>query len=127
MNIKIWDDKYRVKSDSYCYTLSEIGTREASGEQYEITIGYFSRIEHIFKEIAEREGRLNKCTSLNGYIKHLEEVNKKLEENLLKIEAVVGSKKSMERIMASLPDKLPEEIAEVGEEPDKPKRGRKKK
>lgn len=126
MNIKIWDDKYRVKSDSYCYTLSEIGTREASGEQYETTIGYFSRIEHVFKEITEREGRLNKCTSLNGYIKHLEEVNKKLEENLLKIEAVVGSKKSMERIMASLPDNLPDDVKDIGEE-DKPKKGRKKK
>lgn len=126
MNIKIWDDKYRIRSDSYCYTLSEIMTK-GDGEQYDSTVGYFSNIEHVFKDIVEREGRANKCTTLNGYIKHIEDVNKKLEENLLKIEAIVGSKKSMERIMSSLPDKLPEEIAEVGEESDKPKRGRKKK
>lgn len=126
MNIKIWDDKYRVKSDSYCYILSEIMTKE-DGTQYDATVGYFSNIGHIFKDIAEREGRDNKCTTLNGYIKHIEEVNKKLEENLLKIEAIVGTKKAMERIISSMPDKLPEEVAAIGEEIDKPKKSRKKK
>ena len=126
MNIKIWDDKYRIRSDSYCYTLSEITVKDG-GEESDSTVGYFSNIEHVFKDIVEREGRMNKCTTLNGYIKHIEAVNKMLEENLAKIEAIVGSKKAMERIMNSMPDKLPAEVAEIGEQADKPKRGRKKK
>lgn len=126
MNIKIWDDKYRIRSDSYCYTLSEIAVKD-DGEQYDSTIGYFSNIEHVFRDIVEREGRINKCTTLNGYIKHIEAVNKTLEENLAKIEAIVGSKKAMERIMNSMPDELTAEVAEIGEQADKPKRGRKKK
>lgn len=113
MNIKLWDDKYAIKSDPYCYRVVELKqktdeakkkTKKKAAEEevldeneYEFTIGYVNDIAHCFKLIVEKEGRANKCTSLNGYIKHLEEINKKLEENLNKFAVIVGGKEMVER------------------------------
>lgn len=96
MNIKVWDDKYVIKSDAYCYVLKEIKKKqpkddEETGQEvvengdgtYEITIAYPSTVANCFRYIVEAEGRDNRCTTLEGYVKHLEKINAKLEENLL--------------------------------------------
>lgn len=117
MNIKIWDDKYLIKSDSRCYKLLEVKESEKDNEtdETENVIGYYSTINHLFKGLAEREGRLNKCTTMEGYIRHLEKVNKKLEENLQVIATIVGVEESMERVMNCIADKLPDSIKNLGE------------
>lgn len=133
MNIKIWDDKYAIKSDPRQYRLIEIKEKvpgEDAGADadvnedgtYEIILGYYSSLASVFKGVVEREGRLNKCTTLEGYVKHIEKINKKLEENLLAIAAVVGKKESFKRVLAAMPDEIPESIAKLGE----PKKGTKK-
>jgi len=111
MNIKIWDDKYAIKSDARCYRLVELKENGEDPDNEEgFTIGYYSTIAALFKNLAEREERFNKCTTLDGYIKHIEKVNKKLEENLLAIAAIVGKKETLERILYSMPE-VPESIA----------------
>lgn len=113
MNIKVWDDKYIIKSDSYCYRVNEIkqkleseenldNVEESGNGEYEVTIGYVKNVAQCFRLIAEREGRQNKCTTLNGYIKHLEEVNKKLEENIKKFSVIVGGPEMVERAMLQI-------------------------
>lgn len=134
MNIKIWDDRYAIKSDSRQYKLIEIKEKlsgdEAGDETdinedgtYEIILGYYSSLTSVFKSIVEREGRLNKCTTLEGYVKHIEKINKKLEENLLAMATIVGKKESLKRIMEAMPDQIPKAVAELGE----PKKNNKKK
>lgn len=110
MNIKVWDDKYTIKSDSLCYKVSEIKqkinkeellddvTKSDNGE-YECIIGYVNNVAQCFKLIVEREGRMNKCTTLSGYIKHIEAINKKLEENIELFSRIVGGKEMVERAM----------------------------
>lgn len=133
MKIKIWDDKYMIKSDSYCYKLIELGEADKDEEDEEKedigkTVGYFGSIEDLFVSLSEREGRLNKCTTLNGYIKHIEAVNKKMEEILEQIKVLIGAKASIKRLMTAMPEDLPKEVENVGEESQKSKkRGRKKK
>ena len=102
MNSKIWDDKYVIKSDSRQYRLIEIKEKapdEDGGDvqtnedgTYEVNIGYYSTMAALFKGLVEREGRLNKCTTLEGYVKHIEKINKKLEENLMAIATTIGKK-----------------------------------
>ena len=132
MNIKIWDDKYVIKSDSRQYRLIEI-TEKAPDEDggdvqtnedgtYEVNIGYYSTMAALFKGLVEREGRLNKCTTLEGYVKHIEKINQKLEDNLMAIATTSGKKESFYRILDAMPDKIPESVAKLGEE----KKGKKK-
>lgn len=115
MNIKVWDDKYLIKSDPYCYKVAEIRKRtsedsdadaedtESDGDTYAINIGYVNSVAECFRLIVEKEGRQNQCTTLSGYIKHLENINKKLEENILLFEELVGGrenvKATLERIV----------------------------
>lgn len=109
MNIKVWDDKYTIRSDSNCYKIAEIKQKidnsdedmaeKNSNGDYEITVGYVNNIAQCFRLIVEREGRLNKCTTLNGYIKHLEEINKKLETNIKLFSKIVGGPEVVERAM----------------------------
>lgn len=131
MNIKIWDDRYVIKSDARQYRLIEV-KEKLSGEDaadadvnedgtYEIIIGYYGSLTSLFKGLVEREGRLNKCTTLEGYIRHIEKINKKIEENLLAMVNIIGKKESFKRIMEAMPDQIPESIAAIGE----PKKGKK--
>lgn len=95
MNIKVWDDRYIIKSDSLCYKLVEVKTRQGKDDEdiddavknedgtYETPVGYVDNIARCFKIIIEREGRKNKCTTLDGYIKHIEAIEKKLDEEIL--------------------------------------------
>lgn len=132
MNIKIWDDKYVIKSDARQYRLIEIKEKAPDEEcgdvqtnedgTYEVNIGYYSTMAALFRGIVEREGRLNKCTTLEGYVKHIEKINKKLEENLLAIAATIGKKESFKRILDAMPDKIPESVAKLGEEKKKGKK-----
>lgn len=117
MNIKVWDDKYTIKSDSYCYKVNEIkqklnndeipdSVEETKDGEYEITVGYVKNVAQCFRLIVEREGRQNKCTTLNGYIKHIEEINKKLEDNIKKFEKIVGGPEMVELAMLKVAGKL---------------------
>jgi len=120
MYIKVWDDKYVIKSDSYCYRVNEIkqklstedntdAVEQTKDGDYEVTVGYVKNVAQCFRLIVEREGRQNKCTTLNGYIKHLEEINKKLEENLKKFAVLVGGPEMVEQAMLKISGKLGEE------------------
>lgn len=104
MNIKVWDDKYVITSDKLCYTLKEIKTKQSKDDEegslevqankdgtYETAIAYHDTVAGCFRTIVEREGRQNKCTTLDGYIKHLNSVSDKLETNLKKFEKLVGA------------------------------------
>lgn len=140
MDIKVWDDKYIIRSDKRQYKLFEIKQRITDEEDnleateqnddgtYAVNVGYFPTLKYLFTAIAEREGRSNRCTTMEGYIKHLEKINKQLEKTLEQMQAVIGTEESLERIINKMGDKLPEHIANIGEE-EKPKskRGRKKK
>lgn len=140
MNISIWNDKYMIRSDRRQYKLVEIkqkvtdedGDAESVAQNddgtYEVNVGYFPTLKYLFLALAEREGRINRCTTLDGYIKHIEKVNKQLEETLMQIQAVIGVEESLQRIMNKMGDQLPEQVAKIGEE-EKPKtkRVRKKK
>lgn len=119
MNIKVWDDKYTIKSDSHCYRVSEIKTKlddeESAGDfskstdgTYEYTVGYVNTVADCFRLIVDREGRMNKCTTLNGYIKHIEAINKKLEENIRLFSNIVGGTQMIERAMKQF-------VSETGE------------
>lgn len=124
MNIKIWDDKYAIKSDSKCYRLIELKEGDEDIENEEgSTVGYFSTMSGLFRGVVEREGRLNKCSTLEGYVRHIEKVNKKLEENLLAIAAIVGKKEAFERVMNSIPEDIPDCITEL--KPEKKKKEKK--
>ena len=125
MNIKIWDDRYIIRSDARQYRLIEIKEKAPDEESddvqadengtYEVNIGYYSSMASLFRGLVEREGRLNKCTTLEGYVKHIEKINKKLEENLMSIAAMIGKKESFDRIMYAMPDKIPDSVAKIGE------------
>lgn len=112
MNVKVWDDKYVIKDDTHCYILKELKTKQPKdGEEidekvvanddgtYEITVGYPSTVAHAFSIIVEREGRNNRCTTMDGYIRHLKEIDAKLEENLRKFSAIVGGEEKVKDVM----------------------------
>ena len=135
MNIKIWNDKYLIKSDAKQYTLMELKDKppsddtpadavESGDEEYGVAVGYYGSLAHLFEGLVAREGRLNKCTTLEGYVKHIEKINKELEKNLLAMAAIVGKKEAFERVLNAMPDEIPDSIAKLGEE--KKKGGKKK-
>lgn len=109
MNIKVWDDKYVIKSDQYCYKVAEIKKKISDDEEgdveteglddgtYEVNIGFVNNVAQCFRLIVEKEGRQNKCSTLNGYIRHIEEVNKKLENNIELFSKIVGGPEMVER------------------------------
>lgn len=126
MKIKIWDDKYIIKSDIYCYKLIKVADAEKSDEDGAV-VGYYNDIENLFRSLVDMEKRLNKCTTLNGYIKHIEDINKQLETTLEQIKAVIGTRASMKRIISAMPEELPEEVEEIGEESKRKKVNKKEK
>lgn len=116
MNIKVWDDKYVIKSDNYCYTLREVkqkkageddelDTEETADGTVEVTVAYLSNVAQCFATIVEREGRNNRCTTMDGYIKHLKTINDKLEDNLEKFAKIIGGKDQLEIALAKLASK----------------------
>jgi len=115
MNVKVWDDKYVIKDDTHCYVLKEIKTKQPKdGDEidekvvanadgtYEITVGYPSTVAHAFSIIVEREGRSNRCTTMDGYIRHLKEINAKLEENLKAFSVIVGGPERVMDVMTRI-------------------------
>lgn len=135
MNIKIWDGKYAIRSDKYQYRLVELrqkGEDEVSDnteteDVQEISVGYYPTLRYLLKSLAEMEGRQNRCTTMEGYIKHIEKINARLEEILETIQSLIGAEESLKRIMDTFGDKLPEGVAQIGEVTEKTKRNRKKK
>lgn len=116
MNIKVWDDKYVIKSDNYCYTLREVKQKKAGEDDeldaeetadgtIEVTVAYLSNVAQCFETIVEREGRQNRCTTMDGYIKHLKAINEKLEENLDQFAKIVGGREQLEIALAKLASK----------------------
>lgn len=113
MYVKVWDDKYVIKSDAYCYILAEIKTKAKQEDDedavqnedgtYEVNIAYTNSFAGCYRTIIEREGRKNKCTTLDGYIKHLEKIYNKLEEDLDKMAKIVGGKEQLELALNKLP------------------------
>lgn len=100
MHIRVWDDKYVIKSDAYCYKLAKVMIKEdGSGEEYENDFKWCTNVANCFRNIVEIEGRKNQCTTLEGYVKHLEKINNKLEENLAKFESLVDEKEMLERAL----------------------------
>lgn len=124
-----------IQSDKYCYRLAELKARsedmpdDDDDRDEGKTVGYYPTMLDLFEDLVKLEGRLNRCTTLEGYVRHIERINTQLEETLQQIKSVIGEKESMRRIMSLVADALPEEIKDIGEPPaeDKPKRGRKKK
>ena len=109
MYIKVWDDKYVITSDSRCYTLKEIRTKAVKDEDvieevssnedgtYEIAVAYLNTVAQCFETIVEREGRKNNCKTIDGYIKHLKEIDKKLDDSIATFEKLVGGKDKLAR------------------------------
>lgn len=114
MYVKIWDDKYVIKSDNYCYILAEIKTKNTivDGDietvknddgTYEVNLAYTKTVAGAYASLVEREGRKNKCTTLDGYIKHLEKIYQKLEEELKKMAVIVGGEEQIKTALYKLP------------------------
>lgn len=77
---------------------------------------------HCFQFIAEKEGRDNRCTTLDGYIKHLNSVQKTLSDSLKSFEKLMSPEDNFEKTLRQLAqDSEPEQKAAPK------KRGRKKK
>ena len=64
---------------------------------------------------------------MEGYVKHIEKINARLEKILETIQSLIGAEESLKRIMDTFGDKLPESVAQIGEVTEKTKRNRKKK
>ncbi len=90
-------------------------------------MGYYPTLRYLLKNLAEMEGRQNRCTTMEGYVKHIEKINDRLEEILETIQSALGAEESLERIMDTWGDKLPEDMAQIGEAEEKPKRKTRKK
>ena len=97
-------------------------TVETDDGSYEVVVGYCNNIAHCFKLITDKEGRENRCTTLDGYVKHLIEVQKTLSESLKSFEKLMSPDDNFEKILTQLAQ---DEDPDV-ETPPK-KRGRKKK
>lgn len=134
MNVKIWDGKYAIRSDKNQYRLVELkqknedgSTSDAESSEDGVSVGYYPTLRYLLKSLAEMEGRQNRCTTMEGYVKHIEKINARLEEILTTIQSALGAEESLERIVDTLGNKLPEGVAQIGEAIEKPKRRRKKK
>lgn len=119
MELRIWDDKYTIRSDQYQYTLFENKRKQANNEEYEVAVGYFTTLQHLFKELAAREQRLSNATSLKEFVKDVNEVYKKLAKLINDVKVMFDSQYKLEELLTYTADKV--------EEPAPKKRGRKKK
>lgn len=102
MNIRVWDNKYVIKSDAYSYKLAKVMIKtneDGTTEEYESDMKWCTNVGNCFRNIVELEGRKNQCTTLEGYIRHLEKINEKLEENLAKFEILVDEKEMLDRAL----------------------------
>ena len=136
MNIRIYHDKYIIRDDPYCYRLIELRSKNAKkedvpddeeivetsdGEFNEVVIGYYSTLAHLIEDLMEREKRNNRCTTLDGFAKHLEKINKEAAEIINVLVKVTGSHESLRELIDTPIQSFPDEL----KEPVKP-RGRKK-
>lgn len=113
MRIKVWDDKYVITADKYCYNLREIKTKLKTDEMaetianedgtYEVIIAYPTTLQGCLESILEREERVNKCTTIEGYIKHLEKIHAKFDEMLSQLTSIMGGKERIEYFLHALP------------------------
>ena len=111
MNIKVWDDKYTISSDSNCYVVRETKEKKAKGEEsaeeviagedgtYEVVIGYPSTVAYAFELIWERECRNNRCTTFEGWMKHVQRQQEKLDEAIETMLAICGGHENVQAAM----------------------------
>ena len=112
MNIKVWDDRYTISNDANCYVVKEIKEKkpkdgEESGEEiaagadgtYEVIIGYPSTVAYAFKIIWERECRSNRCTTFEGWMKHVQRQQEKLDEAIEIMLAICGGHENVQAAM----------------------------
>lgn len=120
MNVKIWDGKYAIKSDKNQYKLFALKEKEADApedsEEDGVVIGYYPTVRYLLEDLANVEQRSNRCTTMDGYIKHIEKVNVQLEKILDDIQALIGAEESVARIINLVESKMPEKIKDIGEE-----------
>ncbi|MGF6374993.1 hypothetical protein M2140_000027 [Clostridiales Family XIII bacterium PM5-7] len=114
MNIKIWDDKYVIKSDAYNYFLREIKTKQPKDDDggtvsevdvnddgtYEVTVANCDTVSRCLIKLVELEGRKNRCGTLEGYIKHLEKIEDKLNKTLESVSLAVGGDNMLKRALS---------------------------
>ena len=135
MNIKIFHDKYIIRDDPYCYKLIELRPKsskredrpedeevvETDGDYSEATVGYYSTLSYLIEDLMEREKRNNRCTTLDGFAKHLEKINKEAETIVEILVKACGSRERLRGFIDRTVDHCPKELKEI----PKP-RGRKK-
>lgn len=137
MNIKVFHDKYIIREDPYCYRLIELRPKNAKkedvpddeevvetsdGEFNEVVVGYYSTLAYLIESLMEREKRNNRCTTLEGFAKHLEKINKEAKDIIDTLTKVTGSHERLRELIDAPIQRFPDEL----KEPVKP-RGRKKK
>lgn len=135
MNIKVFHDKYIIRDDPYCYKLIELRPKnakkedapedeeivETDGDYSEATVGYYSTLSYLIEDLMDREKRNNRCTTLEGFAKHLEKINKEAEAIVETLVKACGSRERLKEFIFSTVDHCPEDLKET----PKP-RGRKK-
>lgn len=87
MNIKLWDNKYIIKTDQYQYIL-------ALNDKYQTPVGYFGSITNAIWKIVDTEKRANDAETLAEYIEHIKGIEAKLDKTLIKIKELVEDDKS---------------------------------
>lgn len=106
MNVNILDGKYTIKSDrlQYILFLNKEGVDEETGETKVVTTtdGYFHDINHLFEYLIEVEQRVNNCRTLEGYMKHCKEVNKRIEAELKILCETAEGKSAFRKMMEKL-------------------------
>ena len=117
MNIRIYHDKYIIRDDPYCYRLIELRSKNAKKED----VPDYSTLAHLIEDLMEREKRNNRCTTLDGFAKHLEKINKEAAEIINVLVKVTGSHERLRELIDTPIQSFPDEL----KEPVKP-RGRKK-
>lgn len=78
MNITIFD-KYNITSDNLQYIVSTQKKSDKSGKEYSGNYKYCTTLRSALLEIREQEARNNRCKTLDGYIKHLNKIDKELK------------------------------------------------
>lgn len=69
------NEKYAIRTDPYCLILSEKKINKNNGEEYYKNIGYYGKVEHILKDIIEKEIKADL-----DLLKNMEEISKMIKE-----------------------------------------------
>lgn len=119
MNIKIWNNKYAIKSDTNQYKLLALKEKADGGsddtKEEGVVVGYYSTLRSLFEDLVAVEQRTNKCTTMDGYIKHIEKINTKLAETLAEINGKISPEESFAKIVDLIESRQSKSIKELEE------------